>query len=97
MVQRSVNPTSKKNAEAVLKQLGIPMSTAVDMYLNQIALVGGIPFPVLLPKGPPAIDADRMTEEALTEKLLRGVADADEGRTQPAREAFRDHRSRREE
>ena len=34
-----VNPVSKQKAEAVLKQLGIPMSVAMDMYLNQIALV----------------------------------------------------------
>jgi addiction module RelB/DinJ family antitoxin len=36
-----VNPVAKQRAENVLKQLGIPMSTAIDMYLNQIALVGG--------------------------------------------------------
>ena len=36
-----VNPIAKQRAENVLKQLGIPMSTAMDMYLNQIALVGG--------------------------------------------------------
>ena len=47
-----VNPISKQRAEAVLKQLGIPMSVAMDMYLNQIALVGGIPFTVTLPKVP---------------------------------------------
>ena len=31
-----VNPIAKQRAEQVLKQLGIPMSTAMDMYLNQI-------------------------------------------------------------
>ena len=92
-----VNPAAKQNAEAVLKQLGIPMSTAIDMFLNQIALVGGIPFPVVLPKAPPAVNADLMTEEALREKLKQGAADAEAGRTQPAREAFRAHRSRRTE
>ena len=39
-----VNPIAKQRAENVLKQLGIPMSTAIDMYLNQIALVGGDSF-----------------------------------------------------
>ena len=28
-----VNPTVKQQAEDVLKQLGIPMATAIDMYL----------------------------------------------------------------
>ena len=29
-----VNPTLKKDAESVLGRLGVPMSTAVDMFLN---------------------------------------------------------------
>ena len=36
-----VNPTVKQQAEDVLKQLGIPMATAIDMYLRQITLTGG--------------------------------------------------------
>ncbi len=39
-----VNPVVKERAEKVLSQLGVPMSTAIDMYLNQISLTGGIPF-----------------------------------------------------
>lgn len=30
-----VSPDAKQGAEAVLKQLGIPMSTAIDLYLRQ--------------------------------------------------------------
>ncbi|MFR9066273.1 MAG: hypothetical protein ACLVJH_04390 [Faecalibacterium prausnitzii] len=30
-----VNPTVKQIAEDVLKQLGIPMATAIDMYLRR--------------------------------------------------------------
>ena len=37
-----VNPTVKERAEAVLSKLGVPMSTAIDMYLNQISLTGGV-------------------------------------------------------
>ena len=33
-----VNPTVKRQAEDVLKQLGIPMATAIDMYLRQITM-----------------------------------------------------------
>ena len=39
-----VNPTLKSDAETILSRLGIPMSTAIDMFLNQVVLVGGIPF-----------------------------------------------------
>ena len=44
-----VNPTVKQRAEDVLTRLGIPMSTAIDIYLNQISLTRGIPFAVMLP------------------------------------------------
>ena len=47
-----VNPTVKEQAEIVLARLGVPMSTAINMYLNQISLTGGIPFAVTLPKEP---------------------------------------------
>lgn len=33
-----VNPTLKSEAEMILSRLGIPMSTAVDMFLNQMVL-----------------------------------------------------------
>lgn len=42
-----VNPTVKQRAEEVLTRLGIPMSTAIDIYLNQILLTGGIPLLLL--------------------------------------------------
>ena len=38
-----VNPDVKRRAEEVLSQLGIPMSTAIDIYLKQISMTGGIP------------------------------------------------------
>ena len=83
-----VNPTVKERAEAVLSKLGVPMSTAIDMYLNQISLTGGIPFAVTLPKAPDTINADLMTDEQLHEKLQKGYADMQAGRVQDAVSAF---------
>ena len=60
-----INPTVKQRAEDVLTRLGIPMSTAIDMYLNQISLTGGIPFAVTLPKVPSSLNADLMTKEEI--------------------------------
>ena len=57
-----VNPSVKQRAEDVLSRLGIPMSTAIDMYLNQISLTGGIPFSVTLPKAPVSVNADLMNK-----------------------------------
>lgn len=60
-----VNPTVKQQAEDVLKQLGIPMSTAVDMFLRQVSLTRGIPFPVSLPTISAAVDSNAMADEQL--------------------------------
>lgn len=38
----------KAQAEIVLSQLGISMSTAIEVYLRQIAYTQSIPFPLTL-------------------------------------------------
>lgn len=60
-----INPTLKQDAESVLSRLGIPMSTAVDMFLNQVVLSEGIPFAVTLPKVPEEIDTTKMSSEQI--------------------------------
>lgn len=89
-----VNPTVKQRAENVLEQLGIPMSTAIDMYLNQIALTGGIPFAVTLPKASPAINADLMNVAEIHAKLQEGYEDIEAGKVQDAASAFAKFRER---
>ena len=83
-----VNPSVKQRAEEVLSQLGIPMSTAIDMYLNQISLTGGIPFPVTLPKAPASVNADIMNADEIHAKLQEGYEDMKAGRVQDAASAF---------
>jgi addiction module RelB/DinJ family antitoxin len=83
-----VNPTVKQRAEDVLSRLGIPMSTAIDMYLNQISLTGGIPFSVTLPKAPQSVNADLMTEAEIHAKLQEGYDDVKAGRVHDAATAF---------
>lgn len=83
-----VNPALKEQAEGVLRQLGIPMATAIDMFLNQITMVGGIPFPVTLPKAPANLNADLMSDSEIHAKLQKGLEDADKGRVQDAKKAF---------
>ena len=92
-----VNPTVKEHnfGEAVLSKLGVPMSTAIDMYLNQISLTGGIPFAVTLPKAPDVINADLMTDEQIHEKLQKGYDDMQAGRIQDAASAFAKFREKR--
>jgi len=90
-----INPEVKKSAEMVLSQLGVPMATAIDIFLKQVTLTGGIPFAVALPKAPNSIDADLMSSSQIRDKLEEGLSDVDCGRVRPAREAFARFRERR--
>ena len=81
-----VNPDVKENAESVLAQLGIPM--AIDMYLKQISLVGGIPFSIVLPKAANSVNADMMSVTQIHQKLEKGYADIEKGNVEDAASAF---------
>lgn len=71
-----VDPEVKLSAEAVLSQLGLSMSTAVDMFLRQVSLTGGIPFRVALPEAPRSVDAAAMGDEELRGILARGLGES---------------------
>lgn len=90
-----INPTVKEQAENVLRQLGIPMSTAIDMFLNQVTLVKGIPFPVTLPQAPGTINADLMDAREIHARLQKGLEDSEQGRVKDARRAFEVFRNER--
>lgn len=87
-----VNPVVKQRAEEVLTRLGIPMSTAIDIYLNQIFLTGGIPFAVALPNAPSVLNADLMTVEEIHTKLQERYDDLRAGKVQNAASAFKEFR-----
>lgn len=87
-----VNPDVKKRAEEILSQLGMPMSTAIDIYLKQISLTGGIPFAVTLPKAPVSVNADLMTTNEIHAKLKEGYNDIEKGNVQDASVAFQKFR-----
>lgn len=87
-----VNPDVKRRAEEVLSQLGIPMSTAIDIYLKQISMTGGIPFDVMLPKAPISVNADLMTPDEIRAKLKEGYNDIEKGKVQDATAAFKKFR-----
>ena len=87
-----VNPAVKQQAEAVLLKLGVSMSTAVDIYLRQITLTGGIPFMVSLPKAP-SENAEEMSAQELRAKLQKGVDDIELGKVQKASTALKRKRA----
>jgi len=92
-----VNPVVKQRAEDVLAKLGIPMSTAIDMYLNQISLTGGIPLRVALPYAPTSVNMDLMTEQELRGKLAQGMEEAAAGRIREAGPAMAELREKLED
>ena len=84
-----VNPDVKHNAEAILSQLGISMSTAVNIYLRQISMVGGIPFPVTIRQSPDSVNVELMTTDQIREKIQRGLDDVEAGRFRDLDEIIR--------
>ena len=44
-----VQEETKREVDQILETLGINMSTAIDLYLNQIILNKGLPFQVKIP------------------------------------------------
>ena len=84
-----VNPDVKRNAETILSQLGISMSTAVDIYLRQISLVGGIPFPVMVRQAPDRVNAEIMSALAIREKMQRGLDDVEKGNVRDIEEIMK--------
>ena len=55
----------------------MPMSTVINIYLDQISLTGSIPFAVTLPEAPDIVNADFMTSEEIHNKLQKGYDDID--------------------
>lgn len=48
-VQSRIDPELKRNAETILKKLGLTSSQAINAFYSQIVLVKGLPFDVKLP------------------------------------------------
>lgn len=61
-----VDATVKKDATALLEDLGLDMTTAVNLYLRQIIMHGGIPFDVRKP------NAQTLAAIEEVEKIKRG-------------------------
>jgi DNA-damage-inducible protein J len=49
MIRARTNEDVKTDAEDILKRLGLTMSDAVNLFLNQVRLHKGLPFEVRIP------------------------------------------------
>ena len=70
-ISATVNAKNKETAQDYLKQMGIPLSTGIDMFLAQVVNVGGLPF---TPTVDPFYSPNNMAV------LEQSIADADAGK-----------------
>lgn len=50
-IQIRIDEKTKKSAKKVLDKIGMDMSSAVKVYLKQIVITQGLPFPLLTENG----------------------------------------------
>lgn len=74
IVRARIEPELKERAERVLGQLGLSTSQAITLFLRQVALRQGLPFPVELPNAE-TLETFRDTDKG---KNLKRFANADE-------------------
>ncbi len=63
-----VSPEIKQQAEAVLEQLGIPVSVLIDTLYRQIIYTGGVPYPLTVPKLPTLDAINKADFDSMMEK-----------------------------
>ena len=83
-----VDSLAKEQAEKIFSQLGMPLSTAVNLFLNQVRLTGKLPFEVALPKAPPSVNAETMSSKEVRKKLGQSLKNIEAGNCKPADEVF---------
>ena len=66
-----IEPDVKEKAESILSTLGIPASSAINMFYKQIILQRGLPFEVKIPSAKP-VDISTLSEAELNEELEKG-------------------------
>ena len=64
-----VEPDIKADVERLLNRLGLSTTDAINIFLNQIVLTGGLPFPVKVPQ-PNEITLAAMKE---AEEIKKGI------------------------
>jgi len=82
-----LEPGLKEQAELVLEQLGIPVSSAVNIFLKQVVMQRGLPFEVKLTAEHP-VEMGKLTEAQMNTELEKGYTDFIEGKTKSAEQVF---------
>lgn len=72
-VTARVQPEIKRQAEAVLERIGLPVSVLIDTLYRQIIMTGGVPYPLTVPNLP---TRDNMTEDQFHVMMEKGYNQA---------------------
>ena len=67
-----IEPDVKEKAERILSALGIPASSAINMFYKQIILQRGLPFEVKIPFDRP-VDISTLSEAEFNEELRKDM------------------------
>ena len=77
--QVRIDETLKKQATDLFSQLGMDMSGAMNIFLKQCVLRGGLPFTVELPQyRPEVIEAMEEAKKISKDTSVKGYTDMDE-------------------
>ena len=77
--QIRIDETTKKQAVELLEGLGLNLSDAVNMFLRQVVLRGGIPFEVKYPEyKPEVIEAMEEAKRISRDQNVKGYTDIGE-------------------
>ena len=82
-----VEPEIKERAEAIFSQIGIPASTAINMFYRQVILQRGLPFrPGVSVQRP--LSRDEMSDEEFNARMEKGYRQTMTDQAEPADEYF---------
>ena len=84
-VTARVQPEIKRQAEAVLERIGLPVSVLIDTLYRQIIMTGGVPYSLTVPDLP---TRDSMTDEQFNVMMEKGYNQAKTGTGLSVNEAF---------
>ena len=79
-----IDPETKNQAEMILDKLGIPLSSAICMFLKQVVLQNGIPFEMKLPSVQVPVSIGSLTKEQFDVEMRKGFDDIANGRVYSA-------------
>ena len=86
-VTARIDEETKREAEKIFRELGIPMSSAINAFLRAVVRNRGIPFELkvegVVPPFPYEGGLARVRDEELSESSLKALKELEEGDVEP--------------